>query len=70
MFLYDSNALKSVTDLIQQDVIVVSLNYRLGALGFLSLGNYQHSGNLGIRDQRLALPIQVVLHAPRKPDRR
>ena len=37
------------------DVIVVSINYRSGPLGFLSLENDDMPGNLGIRDQILAL---------------
>src|SRR5829696_4672606 len=41
------------------DVVVVTINYRLGALGFLHLGeisdDYAESGNLGILDQIAAL---------------
>ncbi|XP_073812386.1 cricklet [Musca autumnalis] len=41
--------------LLQEDVIVVTLNYRLGALGFLSLPEEGIWGNAGLKDQRLAL---------------
>ncbi|KAH8356305.1 hypothetical protein KR200_006554, partial [Drosophila serrata] len=41
--------------LLEQDVIVVTLNYRLGALGFLSLPEEGIHGNMGLKDQRLAL---------------
>src|SRR5262245_29086373 len=41
------------------DVVVVALNYRLGALGFLALGDVAPPGlfdsNLGLRDQLAAL---------------
>ncbi|XP_022229276.2 juvenile hormone esterase [Drosophila obscura] len=41
--------------LMEQDVIVVTLNYRLGALGFLSLPEEGIWGNMGLKDQRMAL---------------
>ncbi|XP_064541396.1 esterase B1 [Drosophila montana] len=41
--------------LMQEEVIVVTLNYRLGALGFLSLPEAGIHGNAGLKDQRLAL---------------
>ena len=40
---------------LDQDVIVVTLNYRLGALGFLSLGSAVMPGNMGLWDQNTAL---------------
>nr|XP_062131801.1 esterase B1 [Drosophila sulfurigaster albostrigata] len=41
--------------LMQEEIIVVKLNYRLGALGFLSLPGAGIHGNAGLKDQRLAL---------------
>ncbi|XP_055713537.1 cholinesterase [Phlebotomus papatasi] len=37
------------------DVVVVSINYRLGALGFLSTGDENSPGNYGILDQAMAI---------------
>lgn len=41
--------------LINEDVVVVSINYRLGVLGFMSLGTPEYSGNQGLKDQQLAM---------------
>ena len=41
--------------MVEKDVIVVLANYRLGPLGFLSLGTKEVPGNAGLRDQSLAL---------------
>lgn len=38
-----------------QGVVVVTVNYRLGALGFLSTGDKQAQGNWGLLDQSMAL---------------
>jgi para-nitrobenzyl esterase len=36
-------------------IVVVTINYRLGALGFLGLGALPGSGALGLQDQQAAL---------------
>ena len=41
--------------LIDEDVILVTMNYRLHALGFISFGNNLVSGNMGLKDQHLAI---------------
>ncbi len=41
--------------LLDRDIVVVSMNYRLGALGFLNLNQPNAPGNMGLKDQVLAL---------------
>lgn len=41
--------------IIEKRTILVTINYRLGVLGFLSLGTREISGNMGLKDQQLAL---------------
>lgn len=41
--------------LLQQCVILVTLNYRLGIFGFASLALPDYSGNMGLKDQRMAI---------------
>lgn len=48
--LYDGRILAAVGD-----VVVVSMQYRIGALGFLYLGTPEAPGNQGLLDQNLAL---------------
>lgn len=41
--------------LIEHDVILVTLNHRVGMFGFLSLGTPEYSGNMGLKDQQMAI---------------
>ena len=41
--------------LIEENVIVVSFNYRLSMFGFLNLNHPNATGNAGLKDQNLAL---------------
>ena len=38
-----------------QEVVLVAMNYRVGALGFMCLPSDEASGNMGILDQIMAL---------------
>lgn len=41
--------------LMQEDVILVTINYRLNSFGFLNTGDGTVHGNMGMKDQVLAL---------------
>lgn len=41
--------------LIQRDIVLVTINYRLAALGFMSTGTKEAPGNNGLKDQVVAL---------------
>lgn len=41
--------------LIQRDIVLVTFNYRLALLGFLSTGTKEAPGNNGLKDQVIAL---------------
>lgn len=40
---------------LMEDVILVTIQFRVGIFGFLSLNNSEYSGNMGLKDQQLAL---------------
>lgn len=49
--------------LLNEDVILVTINYRLGPFGFLSLDIPEYSGNMGLKDQLLAMKwVQKNIH--------
>ncbi|XP_059048164.1 esterase FE4-like [Achroia grisella] len=54
-FLIGSGPTKGMDFLIKENIIVVTINYRLGALGFLCLGIEEAPGNAGMKDQVAAL---------------
>ncbi|XP_031633387.1 esterase B1-like [Contarinia nasturtii] len=41
--------------MMENEVILVTVNFRLGIFGFLSLGTPEYSGNMGLKDQQLAM---------------
>ncbi|KAK9888322.1 hypothetical protein WA026_000580 [Henosepilachna vigintioctopunctata] len=59
-----SNVSQLGADLLaSEDVIVVTLNYRLGILGFLSTEDMASPGNYGLKDQNMALQwVQQNIH--------
>ncbi|CAH1407430.1 unnamed protein product [Nezara viridula] len=47
--------LGSAKSFMDEDVVLVTINYRLGTMGFLSLEDNTLRGNMGLKDQALAL---------------
>lgn len=41
--------------IVEKRVILVTINYRVGMFGFLSFNTTEYSGNMGLKDQLLAL---------------
>uniref|UniRef100_A0A2M4BHK2 Carboxylic ester hydrolase n=2 Tax=Anopheles marajoara TaxID=58244 RepID=A0A2M4BHK2_9DIPT len=54
-FIAGSGEVHGVDLLMDNEVIVVTLNYRLGVLGFLRHDRYNLTGNYGLKDQLVAL---------------
>ncbi|XP_054012816.1 uncharacterized protein LOC128894830 [Hylaeus anthracinus] len=50
-----TNAVYGPDWFLEDDIVVVSVAYRLGALGFMSLGIPEASGNQGLKDQNLGM---------------
>lgn len=50
-----SDSLYGPDFLINRDNIVVTFNYRVGIFGFLNLGFDEYTGNMGLKDQQMAL---------------
>eukprot|EP00090_Calanus_glacialis_P020465 TRINITY_DN3150_c0_g1_i4.p1 TRINITY_DN3150_c0_g1~~TRINITY_DN3150_c0_g1_i4.p1 ORF type:complete len:682 (-),score=113.06 TRINITY_DN3150_c0_g1_i4:149-2194(-) len=49
------NDFAPLVSLLKEGVIVVTINYRLSSLGFMTFGNDVVSGNMGLKDQALAI---------------
>ncbi|XP_072949547.1 carboxylic ester hydrolase-like [Epargyreus clarus] len=54
-FMYGEGAIYDPSHLMDREMVVVTLNYRLGPLGFLSTGDQAAPGNAGLKDQAFAL---------------
>ncbi|XP_047532977.1 venom carboxylesterase-6-like isoform X1 [Vanessa atalanta] len=54
-FMYGTGSVYKASHLIDRDMVVVTFNYRLGPLGFLSTGDEVIPGNAGLKDQAFAL---------------
>ncbi|KAL0882899.1 hypothetical protein ABMA27_016408 [Loxostege sticticalis] len=54
-FMYGGSTPYDPSNLMDRDMVVVTLNYRLGPLGFLSTGDEAAPGNAGLKDQSFAL---------------
>ncbi|KOC67061.1 Venom carboxylesterase-6 [Habropoda laboriosa] len=52
---YSNSSLYGPDFFLEEDVVFVSFNYRLGVLGFLALNHPDATGNAGLKDQNLVL---------------
>ncbi|XP_035787610.1 para-nitrobenzyl esterase-like [Anopheles albimanus] len=70
-FIAGSGEVHGVDLLMDNEVVVVTLNYRLGVLGFLRHDRYNLTGNYGLKDQLVALEwiVRYVEHFGGDPQR-
>ncbi|OXA44247.1 Esterase FE4 [Folsomia candida] len=54
-FLFGTGREYGAAYLLNEDIVLVTLNYRVGVLGFMSTGDSVLPGNLGLKDQVLAI---------------
>lgn len=54
-YFFGASSIHNPKYLLDEDIVFVSINYRLGAFGFLSMGTKEAPGNIGFKDQNLAL---------------
>lgn len=52
---YGNSSLYGPDFIIQEGIVLVTFNYRLGPFGFMSLGHRNATGNAGLKDQNLVL---------------
>lgn len=62
-FMFNNGGSNQPIYLLDKDVVLISINYRLGPLGFLSLEDKVLPGNNGLKDQALALKwVKANIH--------
>lgn len=54
-FAFGSSSFYGPDFIMETDVILVTINYRVGVFGFLSLNLHEYSGNMALKDQAIAL---------------
>ncbi|XP_043467867.1 esterase FE4-like [Leptopilina heterotoma] len=63
VFYFGSGSFYGAQNLLDRDIVLVTINYRLGIFGFLTTGDKASPGNYGLKDQLLALKwIQSEIH--------
>jgi carboxylesterase type B len=54
-FEYGAGSSNGPSYLMDRDIVLITINYRLGPFGFLALGTKEATGNMGLKDQVMAL---------------